>query len=113
MNEEIQQLPDFIVTPPQAVQFRLYYDENGKVITYTCEHLEGNFVLVDAQTFAEARQDVTVVDGKVVPRSNTISVPKLKLSTTGTATLLEDVSIVVKEQSKDTQLWELTYYEIK
>jgi hypothetical protein len=38
------------IEPPE---FRLYYDEKGNVICYTCEKLEGNYVIIDAQTFAE------------------------------------------------------------
>ena len=28
-------------------EFRLYYDESGKVICYTCEKLPGNYIVID------------------------------------------------------------------
>ena len=43
-------------------EFRLYYDDKGYVITYTCEKLEGNYIVIDALAFAEARPDVRVVN---------------------------------------------------
>jgi hypothetical protein len=114
MSEIIEQeLPEFIPIVPPPVEFRLYYDENGKVITYTCEKLEGNYILIDAQTFAEARQDVSVIDGKVVRVSNNVTIPKLTIGSSGTNTLKEDISIVVDEQSDKTQMWELKNYELK
>lgn len=112
MNDEIENV-SFDYAPPPTVEFRLYYDENGKVLFYTCEKPEGQYILVDATTYAEARQDVRVVNGEVVRVSNNITIPKLKLGLTGTRTLIEDISIVSEEKNKDTQLWELTQHELK
>lgn len=112
MTDELENI-SFEYTPPPPVEFRLYYDENGKVLFYTCDKPEGNFILVDAMTFAEARQDVRVVDGEVKRVSNNITIPKLKIGLTGTRTLKEDISIVSEEKTNQTQLWELTEYELK
>lgn len=111
MSEEIENI-SFEYTPPPAVEFRLYYDDKGKVLFYTCEKPEGQYILVDTTTFAEARQDVRVVNGEVMRVSNNITIPKLKLGNSGTRTLIEDISIV-SDETKDTQLWELTQYELK
>jgi hypothetical protein len=44
----------------------IYYDEQGKVLCYTGDKsVEGNYIVIDAMTFIEARSNVRVVDGKV------------------------------------------------
>ena len=112
MTDNLEEIPSFEYVAPPAVEFRLYYDENGKVITYTGEKLEGTYIIVDAQTFAEARQDVRVVDGQIKYVSNTIVIPKLKPSDSGTPTSKQDISIVVDEQSTDKTYWGLTLHEL-
>lgn len=61
---------DYVITWEAPViekpEFRLYYDEKGNVVSYTCEKLIGKYIVIDALTFAEARPDVKVIDGKVV-----------------------------------------------
>jgi hypothetical protein len=75
-------------------EFRLYYDDKGQVICYTCEKLDGNYIIVDNLTFAEARPDVRVVDGKLV-RNNTGSVvSRLYEDTSGTLCESDDISII-------------------
>jgi len=54
MNEQ----EEVIIWEPPAIvipEFRLYYDEKGKVVTYTCEKLEGNYIVIDKHVFAQAR----------------------------------------------------------
>ena len=35
------------IEPPE---FRLYYDDKGSVITYTCDKIPGNYIVIDAKT---------------------------------------------------------------
>lgn len=77
-------------------EFRLYYDEKGSVVTYTCEKLEGNYILIDATTFAEARPDVRVVDGKLIKAGLGAVVSRLYPSTEGVSCEKEDLSIVTE-----------------
>lgn len=97
--------------PPE---FRLYYDDKGKVICYTCEKLEGNYIVVDKDTYAEGRPDVRVVDGKLVKSYESIVITKLELNETeGINTTIDDVSIIVNESYTDkTNKWKLTVYEL-
>lgn len=90
-------------------EFRLYYDEKGYVVTYTCEKLEGNYVVVDALTFAEARPDVRVVDGSLVKNNTGSVVSRLYKDTEGTLCEVEDVSIITPTQG---QYWKLKTYEL-
>ena len=90
-------------------EFRLYYDDKGFPICYTCEKLEGNYIVVDALTFAEARPDVRVADGRVVRASSGAVVSRLYPSDTGILCEVEDISIIT---SKAGKYWKLKTYEL-
>ena len=62
------------IVPPE---FRLYYDDTGRVICYTCEKLPGKYIVIDKNTFAEARPDIRVVDGKVSKAKQRAVISKL------------------------------------
>ena len=85
-------------------EFRLYYDDKGYVITYTCEKLEGNYIVVDPSTFAEARPDVRVVDGKIVKASSGAVISRLYPGTEGVMCEPEDISIITETSG---QYWKL------
>lgn len=85
-------------------EFRLYYDEKGSVITYTCEKLEGDYILIDATTFAEARPDVRVVDGKLIRAGSGAVISRLHPSNIGILCEVEDVSVIT---SNNGQYWKL------
>jgi hypothetical protein len=107
MNEEhiiIWEPP--VIVPPT---FRLYYDDRGKVLFYTCEKPEGNFIEIDAQTYAECRHDLRVIDGKLV-RQGATTVSRLRKSDKGTLCEQEDMSIITTDN--DGQYWELETYEL-
>lgn len=99
-----------VIVPPV---FKLYYDDAGNVICYSCEELEGNYVVIDSQTYVEARPDIRVIDGKLstVPRSMVLS--KLMPSDTGTKCAVGDMSIVVDDTyDGETSYWKLKIYEL-
>lgn len=93
----------------KAPEFRLYYDDKGYVVCYTCEQLEGNYILIDSLTFAEARPDVRVVDGRLVRAGTGSVISRLYSSNTGIMCEVEDISIIT---NKDGQFWELKTYEL-
>jgi hypothetical protein len=120
MNNEIKDdTQDYVmifeapkIEPPE---FRLYYDEEtGKALFYTCEKPEGKFIVVDNVTFACARQDVRVIDGKLSRANPSAIINKLMPDDeTGIECIKDDVSIVASEQVKDkTQKWKLNVYEL-
>ena len=90
-------------------EFRLYYDEKGYVVTYTCEKLEGNYIVIDSLTYAEARPDVRVVQGKLVRNNSGSVVSRLHKDTSGVLCELEDVSIVTNDHG---QYWKLKTHEL-
>lgn len=86
-------------------EFRLYYDSLGKVICYTCEKLEGDYIVVDATTYAESRPDLMVIDGEIIRTNKVFVISKLVPHTEGTSCHKEDLSILA--EGNDTQKWEV------
>jgi len=99
------------IVPPE---FRLYYDDKGKVITYTCEKIEGNYIVIDALMFAQARPDVRVVDGKLSTVSSSMVISRLVQDTNeGVRCAKEDMSILVDDDYEgDVVNWKLKVYEL-
>lgn len=103
--------PEPLVKP----EFRLYYDDKGQVICYTCERLEGNYIVIDATTYAIGRPDIRVIDGKISTVKPSAVVSKLTHSIEEGATCAyEDMSIVVNsDYTNKTQKWKLSIYELE
>lgn len=94
-------------------EFRLYYDNLGSVICYTCEKLEGNYIVIDALAFAEGRYDVRVVDGRIIKDAPNATIIRLVPSTEGTLCAAEDLSVIVDEDDDiEKQYWNLAVYEL-
>jgi len=95
------------------VEFRLYYDDIGNILCYTCEKPEGKFLVIDTQTYAECRFDLQVIDGKLV-NPNKSAVLKVVPAIIGTRCAIEDNAIVVDEEyDGETINWELKVYELR
>jgi hypothetical protein len=96
--------------PYQPVEFRVYYDDFGNILFYTCDKIEGNYLVVESQIYAESRFDLKVVDGKLTKISPGTIIRKYKPSTEGISCSVEDISIV--DDSNNTTKWKLTKYEL-
>ena len=95
-------------------EFRLYYDDKGKVLFYSCEKLEGNYIVIDATTYAVGRPDLRVIDGKISTAVPSLVVSKLMPNEEGVACTEEDISIVVDKNYKGKTInWNLTTYELE
>lgn len=93
------------------VEFRLYYDDNGDVLYYTCDNPIGNFIIIDAQTYAECRFDIKIIEGKIV-KQNRYSIMKLVPDSEGTNCIAEDVTIIADENYiGNTIKWKLKVNE--
>ena len=95
-----------------SLEYRLYYDEHGKVLFYTCEKPEGNYIIIDNQTFSEMRMDVRVIDGKISKVIPGMIVQKLKPDSEGQLTAESDISIIVGDGYPEQQKWKLHTYEL-
>lgn len=95
-------------------EFRVYYDDQGKILFYTCEKLEGNYLVIDSSTFIQARPDLRVINGKL---SNIVSkgiISKLKPSDIGKKCAKEDINILVDDSFEEEIIsWKLETYEIE
>jgi hypothetical protein len=112
MNNDQDYVIIFEAPKIEKPEFRLYYDEQGKVLFYTCEKPDGNFIVIDSLTFAAARPDVKVVNGTIVKNLATV-ICKIKPSDVGQRCAREDISIVVDDMyTGKTQNWEMTTYEL-
>lgn len=97
-NEEhviIWEAPE-IVKP----EFRLYYDKHGNVLFYTCEKPEGDYIVIDTLTYAEARPDLKVIDGKIVKDYQNTIVSRLYPDNDGVMCEFEDISIITESDGK-------------
>jgi hypothetical protein len=94
-------------------EFRLYYDDAGKVLFYTCEKPEGNYIVIDAGIYAEGRPDLRIIDGRISTMVPNLVVSKLMPNTDGVSCTEEDISIVVDTTYKDKIIkWKLNTYEL-
>jgi hypothetical protein len=94
------------------LEFRLYYDEQGNVLFYTCEEAEGNYIVIDAQTYAECRVDIKVVNGEIVKNNQIATISKLIPSTNGVKCASIDINIIVDDYD-DAIVWNTKNYEHK
>jgi hypothetical protein len=85
-------------------EFRLYYDKRGNVMFYTCEKPDGDYIVVDTLTYAEARPDVCVVDGRLVRLGSNAVVSRLYHSDTGVLCEVEDVSVITEAEGRHWKL---------
>lgn len=94
------------------VEFRVYYDDFGKILFYTCDKPKGNFLIIDAQTYAACRFDYKVVEGKLVKIIPGTVITKYKPNIEGISCSEEDISIVTSVNDVNSKQWKLTRYEL-
>lgn len=81
---------------PQPVFWRLYYNEQGHPVCYSMEDLPGNYIDIDAETFALAPVNVRVVNGRlryITQRTAEKLVPGI----TGSLCHPQNVAVIVTE----------------
>ena len=94
-------------------EFRLYYDEAGRVLFYTCDKPDGNYIVIDAATFAQGRPDIRVIDGKISTVSRGSIVSRLAPGSDGLACAFDDISVIVDDTYPDMIIhWKLKTYEL-
>lgn len=90
------------------VEYRLYYDDNGAVICYTTEALEGKFILIDKLSYITARHDVRVVENKLIKLTAGSHILKLIPMSEGTPCHRDNVLVI---DDTDPVYWDLTVYD--
>ena len=90
--------------PPHPVFYRLYYDEQGRPITWTMEDLPGNYIDIDLALYQEQPRHVIVRDGKIVRVDPEYMLPRLRPSVKeGTPCHPADVTVVVNQNQPHTK----------
>jgi hypothetical protein len=89
---------------PKELEYRVYYDSSGNVVTYTTEDLPGDYIVITREQYNLARHDAKVKDGKLhlVHLLNTV----LKIAKTESGvwrTNAHDVSVVADEDDTDSE----------
>jgi hypothetical protein len=95
------------------VEFRLYYDDNGNTLFVTCEKPEGNYVIIDKESYLGFSLDWKVRDGKLIKKFAGIRFTKLvPKNNNGVACSVEDVNLIVSDSFEPQQKWDLKIYEL-
>ena len=89
--------------------YRLYYNDQGEPLFYSQEDLPGNYIDVDAKTFAQSPSHVRVVDGQLINTATRRVIKKLVPSEHGTACSTADICIIT-EHEPNTK-WNVKTYE--
>jgi DNA mismatch repair ATPase MutL len=114
-DEEFQEIANLVTarcTTTSEIEFRVYYDDSGKVLTYTSEKLSGNYLIITKEQYSEARADAVVKDGQLHHTHIVSHVYKLtRNSTDGVKTSKYDINIL--SDTGDTTFWNYTAYEIQ
>ena len=93
---------------PKPVVRKLYYDEKGDPIVYTCDDLEGNYIEVDPETFMGAPRRVKVINGVLTHLPPKVYITKLQPSDSGTLCHSQDVAIIANNTGT---YWKRQTYE--
>jgi len=93
----------------KPVEYRAYYDVSGKVLSYTCEDLPGNYIIITREQYAEAKPNVIVANGKIM-NQNTSIVGVMTKKAGGRSCSKYDVNII--DETNDTvSLWSIKKYD--
>lgn len=94
------------------IEFRLYYDKDGSVMSYTCEDLPGdNYIIIDPDTYAIGDPFVRVIEGEIFHQNQITVISKLEKSSSGIKCTKEDVCIITDEEPYN--VWEVKTYEYR
>lgn len=96
-------------------EFRLYYDSEGKVLFYTCDKPEGNFIIVDKETFAIGNPHVIIIDGKITRAAkNQMGCKLMPDDIEGILCAAEDISLIIDESENIESIrWKYKIYELQ
>lgn len=96
-----------------SIEYRLYYDEHGNPTFYTCESPEGNYIVVDQQTYLECRFDVKIVDGKLIQLNQIALISKLVPADSGKKCATFDINIIADNDYQDATYWKVKTHEFQ
>lgn len=96
----------------QPASYRLYHDTHGNPVAYSMDPLPGDYIEVDATTYAVAPFNVRVINGTLHHIQPCKVIRKLEPHTPdGTPCHVNDVCVVVAPDQPHTK-WNMTEHEI-
>lgn len=93
----------------KPVEYRAYYDLSGKVLSYTCDDLPGNYIIITREQYAEAKPDAIVDNGKIMHQNASILNVMVKKAV-GRPCSKYDVNIVIEDPQDTVSLWAVKKY---
>jgi hypothetical protein len=101
-------------TPPPPTEYRVYYNPDGSIITYTMQAIPGNYITITADEYAQGRHDARVLDGQLVFTHRKHQVFKLERnSTDGYKVSKYDVCIPASDGEEHNLLTTRVYEIVK
>lgn len=85
--------------PKVELEYRLYYNSDGKPLFYTTEKPDGDYIEVSKNDYERGRHDIIIRDGKICFLNDISHSSKLVPSSEGTATHPENILLVDTESS--------------
>ncbi len=101
-------------TPPPPTEYRVYYNPDGSIITYTMQAIPGDYITITADQYAQGRHDARVLDGQLVYTHRKHQVFKLERnSTDGYKVSKYDVCIPASDGEEHNLLTTRVYEIVK
>lgn len=99
------------LTVQPVYEYRVYYDNNGRVTEYTTQQPPGNYIVITAEQWAECNMNAVVKNGRLVhPRYINRTYALTKNLTDGVQTSKYDISVL--DNGPETVYWTTTTYDI-
>lgn len=102
-------------TPPPPVQYRVYYDSEGKITTYTTEDTPGQYIVITKEQYQQARHDAVVKDGRLVYthiKNDVVKLVRDRNNATGFRVSKYDASVVADNDDLDIHYYTTKVYDI-
>lgn len=94
------------------LEYKVYYDNSGNIITYTTEKLEGNYLVITWQEYIECRFDAKIINSKLVKLNPKKTISKFTKSSSGTKCSSYDINILVDDDDDGYIYWDLVVHEL-
>ena len=94
---EFNKLFNKLMKPVKKVDkvYKLYYNKKtGKPLQYSTDELDGDYIVINKQQYAESRYDSIVINGKLTTVNEAVQWSKLVPSKEGTACAVDNIMIV-------------------
>ncbi len=93
--------------PPVRQEFRVYYDDQGRVTCYSMEDLPGDYIVIDRVIFEQCRMDLKVKDGCLIRITHDASWRLAPTEASDTACHPDDITVVVPPTHHTKQYWKV------